>query len=109
MKSQVYLLTVDNSNIERTVALRKELTKIYGPLRLRGRHSDRKKVLGKDWRKGTQNDIPWRLGETVSFYLHDDNKNYPSWNKKVKTLAQLYIEYYEKNTGHGIFYQKIYI
>lgn len=115
MKTNVFLVKVDNSDIEKTIALRKELTKIYGPLRLRGRHSDRKKVLGNSWRRWSQNDIPWRLGETVSFYLHDSNKNYPGWDwktrkpKSVKSLAQLYIEYYEKNTGQGIFYKRIII
>ena len=37
-------------------------------IRPRGRHSDRKKVLGSGYRAGTQNDIPWRKAETVSFY-----------------------------------------
>ena len=41
-------------------------------IRPRGRHSDRKKVLGNGWRKMTQNDIPWRLAETVSFYKRFD-------------------------------------
>lgn len=41
-------------------------------IRPRGRHSNRKKVLGGKWRKWTQNDIPWRLAETVSFYKRFD-------------------------------------
>jgi len=45
------------------------LTGIYGcSIRPRGRHSDRKKVLGSKWRKWSQNDIPWRKAETVTFY-----------------------------------------
>ena len=37
-------------------------------IRPRGRHSDRKAVLGSGWRRWTQNDIPWRKAETVAFY-----------------------------------------
>ena len=37
-------------------------------IRPRGRHSDRKKVLGSKWGAGTQNDIPWRMAERVAFY-----------------------------------------
>jgi hypothetical protein len=45
------------------------LAGIYGcSIRPRGRHSDRKKVLGSKWRKWSQNDIPWRKAETVTFY-----------------------------------------
>lgn len=50
-------------------AIRTMLESIYGcRIRPRGRHSDRKKVLGSKWRKWNQNDVPWRLAETVSFY-----------------------------------------
>ena len=37
-------------------------------VRPRGRHSNRKAVLGNGWRKFSQNDIPWRKAERVSFY-----------------------------------------
>lgn len=50
-------------------AITKILSEYYGcPVRPRGRHSNRKNVLGSMWRPGTQNDIPWKLAETVSFY-----------------------------------------
>jgi len=39
-------------------------------IRPRGRHSDRKLVLGPSWHSGTQNDIPWRMAETVAFYRY---------------------------------------
>ncbi len=48
----------------------KALSEIYGcQVRPRGRHSNRKAVLGRFWRKHNQNDIPWRQAERVSFYL----------------------------------------
>lgn len=50
-------------------ALVKLLSAQYGcQIRPRGRHSNRKAVLGNWWRKHNQNDIPWRLAETVAFY-----------------------------------------
>lgn len=51
-------------------ALVKTLSEIFGcQVRPRGRHSNRKAVLGNSWRARTQNDIPWRKAERVSFYL----------------------------------------
>ena len=50
--------------------LTKALSQLYGcAIRPRGRHTNRKSVLGGAWHPGTQNDIPWRKAETVSFYL----------------------------------------
>jgi hypothetical protein len=52
------------------IAIKKMLSSIFGcQVRPRGRHSNRKAVLGNRWYKGTQNDIPWRMAERVSFYL----------------------------------------
>jgi hypothetical protein len=51
------------------LAIKTLLEAEYGcRIRPRGRHSDRKKVLGSRWYKWTQNDIPWRKAETVAFY-----------------------------------------
>lgn len=51
------------------IAIKTMLESIFGcRIRPRGRHSDRKKVLGSKWYSGTQNDIPWRKAETVAFY-----------------------------------------
>ena len=51
------------------IAIKTMLENIFGcRIRPRGRHSDRKRVLGSKWHSGTQNDIPWRKAETVSFY-----------------------------------------
>lgn len=50
-------------------AITKILSEFYGcQIRPRGRHSNRKAVLGSKWRKNEQNDIPWRQAERVSFY-----------------------------------------
>ena len=55
--------------------IKHELEQKYGcRIRPRGRHSNRKAVLGWRWCKGTQNDIPWRLAETVAFYQINDYK-----------------------------------
>jgi hypothetical protein len=63
------VLTVTFESEIQIKALVTLLSAEYGcQVRPRGRHSDRKKVLGGKWRRWTQNDIPWRLAETVSFY-----------------------------------------
>lgn len=57
----------DVDGIKRFVEL---LKKEHGvtSIRIRGRHSNRKSVLGSDWKAGTQNDIPWKRAEWVAFY-----------------------------------------
>ena len=51
------------------IAIKTLLESIYEcRIRPRGRHSDRKSVLGSRWRRMNQNDIPWRKAETVAFY-----------------------------------------
>lgn len=63
------IMTVKFESELQIIAIKKMLEAIYeSPIRPRGRHSDRKKVLGSRWRKWTQNDIPWRMAETVTFY-----------------------------------------
>lgn len=63
------LLTVRFESEIQIKALVTLLSTEYGcQVRPRGRHSDRKAVLGYKWRKWSQNDIPWRLAENVSFY-----------------------------------------
>ena len=54
---------------EDVLDLKKIVQNLYGGLiKLRGRHSNRKLVLGNKWRRGSQNDIPWRLAEQIAFY-----------------------------------------
>jgi len=69
------IMTVSFESELQIIAIKKMLEAIYeSPIRPRGRHSDRKKVLGGKWRKWNQNDIPWRKAETVSFYIINKTK-----------------------------------
>lgn len=63
------VLTIKYESELQVLAYVKLLSSVYGcRIRPRGRHSDRKKVLGTNWVAGTQNDIPWRKAERVTFY-----------------------------------------
>lgn len=63
------IITVTFESELQIIALTKLLSAEYGcQVRPRGRHSDRKSVLGFKWRKWSQNDIPWRMAERVTFY-----------------------------------------
>lgn len=69
------IMTISFESELQIIAIKKMLEAIYeSPIRPRGRHSDRKKVLGGKWRKWNQNDIPWRKAETVSFYIINKTK-----------------------------------
>lgn len=69
------IMTVQYESELQIIAIKKMLEAIYeSPIRPRGRHSDRKKVLGGKWRKWAQNDIPWRKAEKVSFYIINKTK-----------------------------------
>ena len=69
MNSKNYILTVPFRSEEQIKSLVKELSQVLGcQVRPRGRHSNRKAVLGNRWYKNEQNDIPWRKAETVAFY-----------------------------------------
>jgi hypothetical protein len=49
-------------------------------VQLRGRHSNRKELLGKSYRPGTQNDVPVELSETIGVYFQKKNENkYKYW------------------------------
>jgi hypothetical protein len=63
------LLTIPFESESQILIIKQLLEEQYGcRIRPRGRHSNRKGVLGGRWRAGTQNDIPWRLAEVVTFY-----------------------------------------
>ncbi len=66
------VLKVTYQSPEQILAIKRTLESIYGTKRIRprGRHSNRKAVLGSKWHKWTQNDIPWRQAETVAFYTY---------------------------------------
>jgi hypothetical protein len=63
------ILKVNFESEAQIKAITKMLSVIFEcQVRPRGRHSDRKAVLGNRWHRGTQNDIPWRMAERVAFY-----------------------------------------
>jgi hypothetical protein len=69
------LLKVKFRSVFQIQFLKHQLEERHGcRIRPRGRHSNRKAVLGYGWRKHSQNDIPWRLAETVAFYQVNDYK-----------------------------------
>jgi len=70
-----YIATIPMKNEEQVLEVKKVLEQIFGWITLKGRHSDRKKVLGRCWSKGRQNDIPWRKAEYIDIYLHHANPN----------------------------------
>jgi hypothetical protein len=66
------ILEVTYRSEAQILAIKKVLEQIYQTKRIRprGRHSNRKLVLGSKWWPGTQNDIPWRIAERVAFYKY---------------------------------------
>ena len=80
-RTSTYIATIPMKNVEQVIEVKKTLEQIFGWVVLRGRHSDRQKVLGDRYRRGTQNDIPWRKAERVDIYLHPENPNYKSASK----------------------------
>jgi hypothetical protein len=70
-----YIATIPMKSEEQVMEVKKVLEQIFGWVTLRGRHSDRKKVLGRSWSKSRQNDIPWRQSEYIDIYLHSANPN----------------------------------
>ena len=77
-RTSTYIATIPMKNVEQVIEVKKTLEQIFGWVVLRGRHSDRKKVLGDNWRNHSQNDIPWRKAERIDIYLHPQNPNYKS-------------------------------
>jgi hypothetical protein len=66
------ILEVTYRSDEQILAIKRTLESIYGTKRIRprGRHSNRKAVLGHRYKVGTQNDIPWKQAERVAFYQY---------------------------------------
>ncbi len=87
-RTTTYITTIPMKNVEQVIEVKKTLQDIFGWVVLRGRHSDRKKVLGEEWRRNKQNDIPWRKAETIDIYLHPKNPNYKNANsgKGIKRM-----------------------
>jgi hypothetical protein len=70
-----YIATIPMKSEEQVMEVKKVLEQIFGWVTLRGRHTDRKSVLGNHWSKSRQNDIPWRKAEYIDIYLHYENPN----------------------------------
>ena len=70
-----YIATIPMKNEEQVLEVKKVLEQIFGWVTLRGRHNDRKKVLGRSWSKSRQNDVPWRNATYIDIYLHSANPN----------------------------------
>jgi len=67
-RTSSYITTIPNNENAKIVidALKKEFPCDY--IWPRGRHSNRKAILGNKWKKGRQNDISWKIAETISIY-----------------------------------------
>lgn len=72
MSSERYITTIPNEPNTGVVEKIEELRREYGSIRLRGRHSDRKAVLGWKWRRHSQNDIPIEFAERIAIYKRDE-------------------------------------
>jgi len=70
-----YIATIPMKSEEQVMEVKKVLEQIFGWVTLRGRHADRKSVLGNHWSKSRQNDIPWRKAQYIDIYLHYENPN----------------------------------
>lgn len=85
-----YIATIPMKNEEQVLEVKKVLEQIFGWVTLRGRHSDRKKVLGGRWSKSRQNDIPWRQSQYIDIYLHYANPNRMRlWKKQGMVRSNL--------------------
>jgi hypothetical protein len=87
-RTSTYIATIPMVNEVTTIEVKKVLEQIFGWVRLRGRHKDRKSILGNAWHKWTQNDIPWRKAQYIDIYLHPKNPNYKSANKGLGIQRQ---------------------
>lgn len=69
-KSDLYITTINFTTESEVKELRTYISHfVNGPVKLRGRHSNRKLALGSKWMSGhTQNDVPWRKAERIDVY-----------------------------------------
>jgi hypothetical protein len=87
-RTNTYIVTIPMKNEEQVIEVKKVLEQIFGWVVLRGRHKDRKSILGNAWHKWTQNDIPWRMAQYIDIYLHPKNPNYKSVTKGLGIKRQ---------------------
>ena len=69
-RSTSYLFTVQNDDegIQRIKKAKEALGDIFS-FRIRGRHHDRKELLGTKYEPGKQNDVPVRQAEYLAVYV----------------------------------------
>lgn len=70
-RSTSYLFTVSNDKegIEKIKKTKEALSDIF-TFKIRGRHHDRKELLGTKYKPGTQNDIPIQQAEYLAVYIY---------------------------------------
>jgi len=83
-RSKYYIATIPMKSEEQVIEVKKVLEQIFGWVTLRGRSKNRKTILGGAWRRGAQNDIPWRRAEYIDVYLHWANPNRNNTNGMVR-------------------------
>jgi len=83
-RSKYYIATIPMKSEEQVIEVKKVLEQIFGWVTLRGRSKNRKTILGSAWRRGAQNDIPWRRAEYIDVYLHWANPNRNNTNGMVR-------------------------
>jgi hypothetical protein len=105
-RSKYYIATIPMKSEEQVIEVKKVLEQIFGWVTLRGRSKNRKTILGSAWRRGSQNDIPWRRAEYIDVYLHHANpnrnnsngivrQNMDVWNNPAKSIGQVGLGYYD--------------
>ena len=82
-RTSTYIATIPMKSEEQVMEVKKVLEQIFWWLWLRGRHSDRKSVLGGRYGCNSQNDIPWRKAQYIDIYLHPKNPNYIRVGRKM--------------------------
>ena len=105
-RSKFYIATIPMKSEEQVIEVKKVLEQIFGWVTLRGRHQYRKSLLGKQWRRGSQNDIPWRRAQYIDVYLDHANPNRLNAtgmtrmnmgmiNNPVRSMARVGMGYYD--------------
>lgn len=74
--SPTYITTVNND--AQGLKIIQDLKRVLNcPLRLRGRHNNRKSALGDKYRRGSENAIPLSLAQKIAIYF----RNYDDFKK----------------------------
>lgn len=118
-RSKYYIATIPMKSEEQVIEVKKVLEQIFGWVTLKGRSKNRKTILGNAWRRGAQNDIPWRRAEYIDVYLHHANPNRKNPNGIVrqntntlvntaKSIGQVGLGYYDVEKAKTAFRKQKY-